>query len=120
MATNDKSGDAKTLSGAAPPGDNPKDSHTAKGVVPNTQNPEPVEVGPVPGYDHDSVQRAVKLAGAAGHSLLGDDQVDELQGKVQEARAVVAQRNVTNDGARIKEVDAKLNKPAVVPPVATH
>ena len=113
----DKGGEPKTLSGPAPQGDNPADKHTAKGVVPPTSvETEPV---PYPGPDHEAVLRAAKWAGAQGALGKADDDLEDIGQKVAEARALVAQRNSTTDGGRIKEIDAQLNELGFAAPVAT-
>ena len=113
-----KPGDAKVLSGPASQGDNPKDRHNAKGVTPDTQNRDEV-VTPWPGPDHEAVLRAAKHAGALGALGKDDDELEEIGQKVAEARALVAQRNRTTDGGKVKEIDAKLNELGFANPVAT-
>jgi hypothetical protein len=113
-----KPGDAKVLSGPASQGDNPKDRGDAKGVVPDTQNPEEI-VTPYPGPDHEAVLRAAKWAGAQGALGKDVDDLEETGQKVAEARALVDQRNRTTDGNRVKEIDARLNELGFANPVAT-
>lgn len=110
--------DAKVLNRPAPQGDNPDDRGTAKGVVPNTQNPDQV-VTPYPGPDHEAVLRAAKHAGSMGALGKSDDELAEIGERVAEARALVAQRNATTDGGRIKEIDAKLEELGFANPVGT-
>jgi hypothetical protein len=113
-----KPGDAKVLGGPAPQGDNPKDKGTALGVTPNTQNAEEI-VTPWPGPDHEAVLRAAKYAGAQGAGGKHVDDLESIGQDVAEARALVAQRNVTTDGSRVKEIDARLNELGFANPVAT-
>src|SRR4051812_42625305 len=89
-----KPGDAKVLGGPASQGDNPDDQHTAKGVTPDTQNAEEL-THPYPGPDHEAVLRAAKWSGAQGALGKDDDELEDIGQKVAEARALVAQRNVT-------------------------
>jgi hypothetical protein len=113
-----KAHDAKPLGHPAPQGDDPKVAHTAEGVTPDTQNSEDVVV-PYPGPDHEAVLRAAKHAGAAGALGKDDDELEEIGQKVAEARALVAQRNVTTNGNRVKEIDDRLNELGFANPVAT-
>jgi hypothetical protein len=48
-----------------------------------------------------------------------DDELEEIGQKVAEARALVAQRNRTTDGNRVKEIDSRLNELGFANPVAT-
>jgi preprotein translocase subunit SecD len=45
--------------------------------------------------------------------------LEEIGQKVAEARALVAQRNRTTDGNRVKEIDNRLNELGFANPVAT-
>jgi hypothetical protein len=116
--TEPKAGDAKVLGQPASQGDSPKDQHTAKGVTPDTQNADEI-VTPWPGPDHEAVLRAAKHAGTAGALGKEDDELEEIGQKVAEARALVAQRNRTTDGNRVKEIDNRLNELGFANPVAT-
>lgn len=113
-----KPGDARVLGGPAPQGDNPKDRGTALGVTPNTQNAEEI-VTPWPGPDHEAVLRAAKWSGAQGALGKPQEELEEVGQRVAEARALVAQRNVTTDGGRVKEIDDRLNDLGFANPVAT-
>lgn len=113
-----KAYDAKPLGGPNPQGDNPEFAHTAEGVTPYTQNAEEI-VTPWPGPDHEAVLRAAKWAGAQGALGKEVDDLEDIGQKVAEARALVAQRNVTTDGSKVQEIDDRLNELGFANPVAT-
>lgn len=110
----------ESLGKPAPQGDDPKVSHTAEGVIPpGLESKEGDPIGPPPGDDHDSVLRAAKHAGAAGHALLGVDDVEEIGNKVAKARRLVAKRNLSNDAGEVKKIDAEIEALGFTSPYAT-
>jgi hypothetical protein len=113
-----KAYDAKPLGGPNPQGNDPKFANTAEGVTPYTQNAEEI-TPPWPGPDHEAVLRAAKWSGAQGALGKPQEELEEVGQKVAEARALVAQRNVTTDGSRVKEIDDRLNDLGFANPVAT-
>lgn len=109
----------KPLGKPAPQGNDPKYSGTAEAVVPPGLESKESEPVANPGPDHEAVLRAAKHAGASGAFGWKEEELEETGQKVAQARALVAERNRSTDGSRVKAIDAELEKLGFAAPVAT-